>query len=118
MQVGMRQWLCAGLAALALGFTVPATAADAGAEQDQAARQQSQPGNNAPVWRDVRGGDNKYQTTQVRGVESSVLMQPEGETWAKEHHEYWYRDEIAQQKSGGGATNPAAASAMKEGWKQ
>jgi formate dehydrogenase subunit gamma len=79
MQVGMRQWLCAGLAALALGFTVPATAADAGAEQ--AARQQSQPGNNSPVWRDVRGGDNKYQTTQVRGVESSVLMQPEGETW-------------------------------------
>ena len=36
MQVGMRQWLCVGLAALALGFTVPATAADAGAEQDQA----------------------------------------------------------------------------------
>ena len=81
MQVGMRQWLCAGLAALAFGFTMPAFAADASSEQDQAARQQSQPGNNAPVWRDVRGGENKYQTTQVRGVESSVLMQPEGETW-------------------------------------
>lgn len=81
MQVGMRQWLCAGLAALAFGFSAPSFAADANSAQEQAARQQSQPGNNAPVWRDVRGGDNQYQTTQVRGVESAVLVQPEGETW-------------------------------------
>ena len=40
------------------------------------------------------------------------------ETWAKEHHEYWYHEAIAEQKTGGGATSPAAASAMKEGWKQ
>lgn len=81
MHVGIRQWLCAGLAALALALSVPVFAADTGSAQEQAARQQTQPGNNAPVWRDVRGGDNAYQTTQVRGVESAVLVQTEGETW-------------------------------------
>lgn len=80
MRVGIRQWLCAGLAALALGLSAPVAAADPSA-QEQAARQQSQPGNNAPVWRDVRGGDNANQTTQVRGVESAVLVQTGGETW-------------------------------------
>lgn len=49
--------------------------------KEQAERQISQPGNNAPVWRDVRGGGNPYQTTQVRGPESSVLVQSAGETW-------------------------------------
>ena len=56
-------------------------AADSGSAQEQVQRQQDQPLNNAPVWRDVRGGDNRYQTTQVRGVETSVLVQPAGETW-------------------------------------
>lgn len=81
MRVGMRQWLCAGLAALAMAFAAPAFSADNPSAKEQAERQQTQPGNNAPFWRDVRGGDNSYQTTQVRGVESSVLMQSEGETW-------------------------------------
>jgi formate dehydrogenase subunit gamma len=49
--------------------------------QEQVQRQQDQPLNNAPVWRDVRGGENPYQTTQVRGVETSVLIQSQGETW-------------------------------------
>jgi len=41
------------------------------------------------------------------------------EIWAKEHHEYWYRESVAADpaKGGGGAANPAAASPMKEGWK-
>lgn len=81
MLVCNRQWLIAGLAALVLGFSAPATAADTSSAQEQAARQQVQPGNNAPVWRDVRGGDNPYQTTQVRGVETEVLVQTGGETW-------------------------------------
>jgi len=81
MQVRMRQWLCAVLAMAAFGLALPAAAADTGSAQEQAQRQQVQPGNNAPVWRDVRSGDNPYQTTQVRGVETAVLMQPEGETW-------------------------------------
>jgi formate dehydrogenase subunit gamma len=44
-----------------------------------AQRQQSQPLNNAPVWRDVRSG--APQTTQVRGRETNVLIQSQGETW-------------------------------------
>ena len=57
-----------------------AWAADSGA-REQAQRQQDQPLNNAPVWRDVRGGENPYQTTQVRGIETNVLVQTQGEIW-------------------------------------
>lgn len=50
----------------------------------EAQRQISQPLNNAPVWRDIRSGDvNAYQTTQVRGVDSNVLIQTEGEIWRR-----------------------------------
>ncbi len=56
-------------------------AADTGGAKEQAQRQLTQPGNNAPVWRDVREGVNPYQTTQVRGVEANVLVQPSGQTW-------------------------------------
>ena len=49
--------------------------------QEQVERQVTQPLNNAPVWRDVRGGDNPYQTTQIRGIETNVLVQSRGETW-------------------------------------
>ena len=59
----------------------PGWAADTTAGKDQAQRQQSQPLNNAPVWRDVRGGENPYQTTQVRGIETNILVQSAGETW-------------------------------------
>jgi formate dehydrogenase subunit gamma len=45
----------------------------------QAERQAAQPLNNAPVWRDVRSG--APQVTQVRGRETNVLIQPQGETW-------------------------------------
>ena len=48
-------------------FAPSSWAADSGAKE-QAQRQQTQPLNNAPVWRDVRGGEHPYQTTQVRGV--------------------------------------------------
>jgi formate dehydrogenase subunit gamma len=57
-----------------------ASAAESSAKE-QAERQVTQPGNNAPVWRDVRGGDNSYQTTQIRGIETDVLVQSGGETW-------------------------------------
>jgi formate dehydrogenase subunit gamma len=50
----------------------------------QVQRQEVQPFNNAPVWRDVRSGDkNPYQTTQVRGRETNVLIQNEGEMWRR-----------------------------------
>ncbi|MSP96266.1 MAG: formate dehydrogenase subunit gamma [Betaproteobacteria bacterium] len=64
------------------------------AEQDsQAKRQAEQPGNNAPMWRDVRAGEPNY--TSVKGPETGVLIQPQarffgqdtmttaGEAWRK-----------------------------------
>jgi len=81
MQAVLKQWLVVACCALFAALSFPALAADTSSAQEQAARQQVQPGNNAPMWRDVRGGDNAYQTTQVRGVETSVLMLPAGETW-------------------------------------
>lgn len=55
-------------------------AAEGGAKE-QAQRQQTQPLNNEPVWTDVRRGENPYQTTQVRGIETNILVQSAGETW-------------------------------------
>jgi formate dehydrogenase subunit gamma len=52
-----------------------------GRAQEQAQRELTQPLNNAPVWRDVRSGENPYQTTVVRGVETNVLIQTEGQIW-------------------------------------
>ena len=77
-------WLV-GLFALLCVVLLPqfAFAAAAGGANEQAQRQATQPGNNAPVWRDVRGGDHPYQTTQVRGVETAVLVQTEGEIWRR-----------------------------------
>jgi len=51
------------------------------AQETQAQRQQVQPGNNAPVWRDVRSG--KVGSTTVQGRETGVLIQTEGQTWRK-----------------------------------
>ena len=51
------------------------------AAREQAERQVTQPFNNAPLWREVRKGENPDQTTQVRGVESNILIQSRGETW-------------------------------------
>lgn len=56
-------------------------AADSGGAKEQADRQQTQPLNNAPVWREVRKGESPYQTTQVRGIETNILVQSQGETW-------------------------------------
>ncbi len=64
----------------------PQEAANMQQEGQQAAAQRevTQPLNNAPVWRDVRSGDvNAYQTTQVRGRETNILIQSEGEVWRR-----------------------------------
>jgi len=47
--------------------------------QEQQKRQLTQPGNNAPVWREVRSGQENY--TTVQGREAGVLVQSAGETW-------------------------------------
>jgi len=50
-------------------------------QETQAQRQQVQPGNNAPVWREVRSGKEEY--TAVTGRETGVLIQTAGQTWRK-----------------------------------
>jgi formate dehydrogenase subunit gamma len=47
--------------------------------QAQQKREESQPGNNAPVWRDVRSGQSGF--TSIPGREMGVLVQSSGETW-------------------------------------
>lgn len=47
--------------------------------KEQVERQQTQPGNNAPVWREVASGRAHY--TSLPGREMGVLIQSEGEAW-------------------------------------
>lgn len=49
------------------------------AVKQQVERQATQPGNNAPVWREVRSGEANY--TTVKGREAGVLVQSSGDTW-------------------------------------
>ena len=67
--------LTAGSAAM------PVAGVPAAENEAQVQRQQDQPYNNAPVWREVRSG--APQTTQIRGRETDVLIQAGGETWRK-----------------------------------
>ena len=48
----------------------------------QQQRQVTQPGNNAPVWREVRQEGQEHYTS-VRGRETGVLIQSAGETWRR-----------------------------------
>ncbi len=80
--------LAAGLIA-SFAFALSATAQqpaapsqDAGAKQQQQ-RQAEQPGNNAPVWRDVRSGESNY--TSVPGREVGVLVQPQARFPGQDH---------------------------------
>jgi formate dehydrogenase subunit gamma len=59
--------------ALALPLAGAAQSQDDTAKQ-QAERQVTQPGNNAPVWRDVLSGQQAY--TSIKGQETNVLIQP------------------------------------------
>ncbi|HEY3584949.1 MAG TPA: cytochrome b/b6 domain-containing protein, partial [Casimicrobiaceae bacterium] len=71
-------WLLTSVPALGQGS--PATSkVDAGYAAKQQQQMQVQPLNNQPVWSEVRSGTP--QTTQVRGRETNVLIQPEGQTW-------------------------------------
>lgn len=86
LENGTWPWLFIVLAlCLLFGPGRPAHAAEPGARHGetgaaaQQARQQAQPFNNAPVWRDVRSGEAHF--TTVRGPEAGVLIQSEGMTW-------------------------------------
>lgn len=72
------RWLIA--ACLMLAWGLPLQAADTlPPAQQQAERQQSQPGNNAPMWREVR--QDKEHFTTNRGPEAGVLIQTGGDAW-------------------------------------
>ena len=71
------QLLCL-LASLSWLAVNPSWAADDLASE-QAKRQVEQPLNNAPVWKEVRSGQQNY--TSVRGVDTGVLINPGGQTW-------------------------------------
>lgn len=51
---------------------------------EQARQQRSQPGNNAPVWREVRSEKEHY--TTATGPEAGVLIQSGGETWRQQRN--------------------------------
>ena len=69
--------LCLALAVLAdAGLAQAQTEA-----QKQQQRRLDQPGNNAPVWRDVRKEGSQESTTTVKGREANVLVQSAGNTW-------------------------------------
>jgi formate dehydrogenase subunit gamma len=68
--------LAATMAAAQSPAVNPNEAADARAQQQ---RQITQPLNNQPVWSEVRSG--APQVTTVKGRETNVLIQPEGQTW-------------------------------------
>lgn len=79
-----QRWVSA--AALGLAVALPGFAQQQAAPsepartpQAQAERQQVQPLNNAPVWREIRSGEAGY--TSIPGREMGVLIQPRGETW-------------------------------------
>jgi formate dehydrogenase subunit gamma len=57
----------------------PAPNAENSGPVAEAQRQQTQPLNNAPVWREIRSGTPA--TTTVTGRETNVLIQSRGETW-------------------------------------
>jgi formate dehydrogenase subunit gamma len=66
----------AGLASAQTPAVNPKEASQATAQQQQ---QQTQPLNNQPVWSEIRSG--APQITTVRGRETNILIQPEGQTW-------------------------------------
>ncbi len=67
--------------AVALALVLPLGGTSVAQQQGetQAQRAQSQPYNNAPVWRDVRSGKEEF--TSIKGRETAVLIQTYGETW-------------------------------------
>jgi len=74
--------LClAALLSVAAGATLAQTQTQDERVKEQQQRQVTQPGNNAPVWREVRSGQSPYTNSTVQGRETNVLVQSWGETW-------------------------------------
>ncbi|MDM0044829.1 formate dehydrogenase subunit gamma [Variovorax dokdonensis] len=93
MKVVFSRWLLAGLLLVASGAWAQAPASTAAAnaqngppagfvapaepkpDENNAARERSQPGNNAPFWRGVRQSGEQAGITNLPGVEKGVLIQ-------------------------------------------
>ena len=69
-------WLSFAVASVALAQQQPAPTTP---EQAQQQRQVTQPGNNAPVWREVQRGQPNYTSVQGREMEVLILGVPAGE---------------------------------------
>ncbi|MEO8136062.1 MAG: formate dehydrogenase subunit gamma [Betaproteobacteria bacterium] len=89
----VRAFIVALLAVLFI-FAIPALAQspDAGSirtdrSAEEIQRQKDQPGNNAPVWREVRSGQE--QTTSIPGRETNILVQTEGQMWRAKRNGFW-----------------------------
>ena len=81
-QLARRAVLALGslLLAASVAAQSPAVSQDAAeAAKAQQEQQRSQPLNNQPVWSEVRSGAPMI--TTIRGRETNVLIQPEGQTW-------------------------------------
>jgi formate dehydrogenase subunit gamma len=83
------------LFALLFAWTVPALAQTSTADQatkdlaqEQAKRGVNQPGNNAPVWREVRSGENSNYAS-IPGREVNVLVQTAGQEWRAKRNGFW-----------------------------
>jgi formate dehydrogenase subunit gamma len=73
-------WITALLVSFAAQAQSPAVnSSEMSSARAQQERQLTQPLNNQPVWSEIRSG--APQTTQVRGRETNILIQPEGQTW-------------------------------------
>jgi len=58
-------------------------------QQEQTKRAVVQPGNNAPVWREVRSGDTSPAYASIPGRETNVLVQTEGQEWRARRNGFW-----------------------------
>jgi len=67
------------VAGFAGGQTPAVNAKEATQATAQQQQQQTQPLNNQPLWSEIRSG--VPQITTVRGRETNILIQPEGQTW-------------------------------------
>ncbi len=72
--------VCALAIAGAVQAQAPAPSEDPAKAQRE--RVQTQPGNNAPVWRDVRKEGQEHYTS-IKGRETGVLVQSAGDTWRR-----------------------------------
>ncbi|HKY01881.1 MAG TPA: formate dehydrogenase subunit gamma [Burkholderiales bacterium] len=81
MKAWPTMWRVLALFALNLPLAASAQPSERSQErqQEQVQRQTTQPGNNAPFWREVREGDKGY--SSLPGKEQGVLIQSAGQSW-------------------------------------